>query len=751
MSMKQCKKYFKGLVYLILILMVGYTFIEPIYTPTALLSTTRIHLLPKIVAHKAVISGNYIGNTREAILEAKNSLVEGIEIDVRLSKDKIPFLYHPEQLETLTNCKGVPEDYLWVELKHCKYSKQTTNKDSHLLSLDEVLDLVDNDKFIFLDIKERGVFNKEFASIIADAINKKQLNDSVIVESFNPIFLTYLRLISRDILIMLDFTQDGKASAEEAQDQYDKIPWLLKQPFMQKQFRRIVRPDILGPRWNLPTDELKRLYKHGYPIIAWTVDDVSTAKELFYAGVIGLQSNRPLHLRESLKSILYPQVFDAGNESSRPYKVVNVNSEEDVVGALKLAKKLNLKISIAGSQHTMGGQTLLNNSIHLNMLTYNKVIYEEKTKRVKIQSGATWKKVQELLNEVGRSVKIMQSDNIFSLGGSIGANVHGWQVNSPPLGSTIHAMKIIDANGHIIEITKSTHEELFKSIIGGYGQFAIILEVELDTTPNNRLKFGYKYFPMENYADEYYNNITLNPRVELAYGRISLSSNDLLSEAGLFWYEKVEDSERPDLQPEKLIAIKRAIFRLSEYLDWGKKLRWEAEKSYAYLNQGSIFSRNTAMNADIHILWPVRNGYIDILQEYFIPKNNINQFITALKELVKKHQINLLNVTVREVLKDDSSNLPYAKDDVFAFVMLFAQEKNGGGEDDMKMFSRNLIDKVLEINGTFYLPYKTNYTFEQFKKSYPMYRKWWDLKMKYDPSEIFQSKFLEHLKKAIID
>src|ERR1700722_3083865 len=83
-----------------------YLYIEPIYTPTALLTPSIHTYFPKYIAHKALVSGEFSGNTWEAIQEALSSYVDGIEVDVRLSKDGVPFLYHSELLEEATNGHG---------------------------------------------------------------------------------------------------------------------------------------------------------------------------------------------------------------------------------------------------------------------------------------------------------------------------------------------------------------------------------------------------------------------------------------------------------------------------------------------------------------------------------------------------------------------------------------------------------------------------------------------------------------------
>ena len=76
----------------------------------------------------------------------------------------------------------------------------------------------------------------------------------------------------------------------------------------------------------------------------------------------------------------------------------------------------------------------------------------------------------------------MQSDNIFTVGGSISVNVHGWQVSSPPIASTVIEMTVITPDGILKKISKDSEPQLFTAIIGGYGMFAIIMDVELETT-----------------------------------------------------------------------------------------------------------------------------------------------------------------------------------------------------------------------------------------------------------------------------
>lgn len=59
--------------------------------------------------------------------------------------------------------------------------------------------------------------------------------------------------------------------------------------------------------------------------------------------------------------------------------------------------------------------------------------------------------------------------------------------------------------------------------------------------------------------------------------QLSVDHGNLFKEAALFWYEKTKNLNQEasflHVQPENLVALKRGIFRASQYADIGKKLR----------------------------------------------------------------------------------------------------------------------------------------------------------------------------------
>ena len=64
----------------------------------------------------------------------------------------------------------------------------------------------------------------------------------------------------------------------------------------------------------------------------------------------------------------------------------------------------------------------------------------------------------------------------------------------------------------------------------------------------------------------------------------------------------------------------------------------------------------------------------------------------------------------------------------------------------MKQFTQDLIDKALNLGGTFYLPYRLHYTGQQLLKAYPNISQWQEIKKSLDPEETFYSNLYEYIK-----
>ena len=103
-------------------------------------------MTPKIIAHRGV-TRNDQENTLPAYHQAFSEGADGLEIDVRLSKDKKPIIFHDEDTSRLFKKNLEIKNTTFFELK------ALGNNENRIPLLDEVLDFLPQNKECFIEIK----------------------------------------------------------------------------------------------------------------------------------------------------------------------------------------------------------------------------------------------------------------------------------------------------------------------------------------------------------------------------------------------------------------------------------------------------------------------------------------------------------------------------------------------------------------------------------------------------------------------
>lgn len=156
---------------------------------------------------------------------------------------------------------------------------------------------------------------------------------------------------------------------------------------------------------------------------------------------------------------------------------------------------------------------------------------------------------------------------------------------------------------------------------------------------------------------------------------------------------------------------------------------------------GKIETRNNVMRSDSEFMEYNSEKRTEILQEYFVPVDEFASYIDDLRAVLTKEELNVLNITIRYVDKDQQAMMSYAKKDMFALVWLINQEKNKQGTAETKRVVQKLIDITLDHGGSYYLPYYPFASHDQFELAYPNTKQFFSLKRKYDPTEMFMNYF----------
>ena len=119
--------------------------------------------LPKLIGHRG-LKDLCPENTLESIARAIELGINFVEIDVKISKDKIPILLHDDTLDRTTNGSGLAIDYDYKSIKKLDAGKFFYKKNTNIFvpKLEDILSLcTNNNGNLNIELKPNKNFEKE--------------------------------------------------------------------------------------------------------------------------------------------------------------------------------------------------------------------------------------------------------------------------------------------------------------------------------------------------------------------------------------------------------------------------------------------------------------------------------------------------------------------------------------------------------------------------------------------------------------
>lgn len=142
-----------------------------------------------LIAHRANDKHEFSENSLPGILNALGkNYIDGIEIDVRMTKDKQLVLIHDPVIDFISDGSVIVSRMNLSDLKKYKYGKSK----EELITLDEALIKINSNKIIIIELKETG---NDYINLVDEVmkITNKYPNLDIFISSFNFLLLTYLK------------------------------------------------------------------------------------------------------------------------------------------------------------------------------------------------------------------------------------------------------------------------------------------------------------------------------------------------------------------------------------------------------------------------------------------------------------------------------------------------------------------------------------------------------------------------------
>lgn len=424
-----------------------------------------------------------------------------------------------------------------------------------------------------------------------------------------------------------------------------------------------------------------------------------------------------------------------------PIVVESVALPQTVDEVRQLVREHRGPISIGGGRYSMGGQIATEHTLHIDTRALNRVIALSLSERtITVEAGITWRKIQEAIDAHNMSLKIKQTYSNFTVGGSLSVNAHGRYVGQGPLIGSVHSIKVVLANGDLAEASPSKNSEIFYGCIGGYGGLGIIVEATLDLVENQKVERTAQKLAVSEYKDFFFQNIRPSKTAVFHNGDIYPPAYDTVR--AITW----SVTDRPVTISDRLMPVKKRywIDTLAYFIDsempFGKDLR-EDLVDPLMLRRDVVVWRNYEASYEVQALEPLsRTHSTYVLQEYFVPVEQFNAFVPKMTKILRQHDVNVINVSIRHAYKDSGSLLAWAKAECFSFVIYYKQGVREIDKAKVGIWTRELIEAALSVGGSYYLPYQIHATEAQFHRAYPHAEEFFAVKRKVDPENRFQNK-----------
>jgi len=233
-----------------------------------------------VIAHRGA-SAYYPENTMSAFKGALELKADMIELDVLLTKDRIPIVFHDEKLNKKTNGKGLTQDFTLTELQELDAGSWFDKKfkEEKIPTLLEVLEFSKGKILVNIEIKTEAVSDIEkggVVQIIIEMLKDLEMEEQVILSSFDYRAIERVNKYSKDIKTALLY---------EKKQSSNKTPATLIEEYEVDAFNCSKKQ--LSEKW------ISELNNSRIPYFIYTVNKKEEMLSLIKHGAKGIFSDKP--------------------------------------------------------------------------------------------------------------------------------------------------------------------------------------------------------------------------------------------------------------------------------------------------------------------------------------------------------------------------------------------------------------------------------------------------------------------------
>jgi FAD/FMN-containing dehydrogenase len=415
-------------------------------------------------------------------------------------------------------------------------------------------------------------------------------------------------------------------------------------------------------------------------------------------------------------------------------------------------------LSFCGGRHAMGGQQFGTGGTLVDMTGLNRVIDVDRERGlVTVEAGIDW---VQLINHLlwtfadqpdGWSIIQKQTGaDHLTLGGALAANIHGRGLRLRPFVADVESFTILDADGHLQVCSRTINPRLFALAIGGYGLFGPVTTVTVRLHQRRKVERRVSIANVDHLPELF----DLRTRQGYEFGDCQFATDPASREflqVGVFSCYRPVPSDLPF--PDGQLSLGAPEWRRLVRLAHTHKSRAFAEYSRYYMaTDGQLYWSDThqlsdypeSYHADLDAELGGRAKGSEMITELYVPRAALPAFMQAVRADARQHRVDIIYGTIRVIERDDETVLAWARQRWACIVFNLHVEHTAEGIAKAATDFRRLIDRAMELGGSYYLTYHRWADARQLVACHPRIEDFLREKRRLDPEAVFRSDWHTH-------
>ena len=189
----------------------------------------------------------------------------------------------------------------------------------------------------------------------------------------------------------------------------------------------------------------------------------------------------------------------SGSQTSLPSLRLAPGSEDELIDMVKTSTQT---IRCVGAGHSFNGLVPTDDTLMTLARMRGLESVNLETQEANIWAGTQLGEIGEPLWEHGLAMINMPDINVQSLAGAIGTSTHGTGKHLGSISSTVTSLRLVTANGELMECSADKNSDLFQAARTSLGSLGVVSQARLQTQDAYNLRERTWFVPLEEGLDQ---------------------------------------------------------------------------------------------------------------------------------------------------------------------------------------------------------------------------------------------------------